>query len=110
MVDANKDTTPRGHDVNIAMLATCGIVGGVVLIVLIIGLQAWFHHAHNVEYERKVVSQPYVELKSLQAKQLEQLHSYRLIDKDKGVVQIPIDLAIDRYLARRGTRPESLPD
>ena len=107
---ARQNTDERGYDINIALIATCGVVAATILLVLIVGLQAWFHHAHDAEHERKVVSQPYVELKSMQAKQLEQLHSYRLLDKDKGIVQIPIDRAIDSYLRKRAARSEAQPD
>ncbi len=105
-----KDTCPRGHDVDVALIATCGIVAAAILVVLIVGLQAWFYHARDAEHQRKVVSQPYIELKSMQAKQLDQLHSYRFQDKDKGIVQIPIDLAIERYLHQRTTRSATQTD
>ncbi len=77
------------------MIVTIGALLVILTFVLILLLQAWFFQAQGQEYSRKVVNQRNEDLATLQAAQAEALHSYRWIDKDKGVVSIPIDRAMD---------------
>jgi hypothetical protein len=38
------------------------------------------------------------------AEQMKQLHSYGWIDRDKGVIHVPIDKAIDQLVAEKGKK------
>lgn len=83
------------------LIITIGVLLVILTFVLILLLQAWFFQAQGEEYDRKVTSQRSEELATLVAAQEETLHSYRWIDKDKGVVGIPIDRAMD-IIVREG--------
>ena len=83
------------------LIVTIGVLLVILTFVLILLLQAWFFQAQGQEYDRKVVNQRNEELATLVAAQEESLHSYRWVDKDKGVVGIPIENAM-AAIAREG--------
>src|SRR3990172_9852623 len=72
-----------------------GFVGAILTVAIIIGLQALFYSVEQEENVEKVYSQSAEELAHLRAEQLELLNSYRWIDREKGVVGIPIDRAME---------------
>ena len=109
-MDEQRDNQQQGGDINLALIVTCGFVAAMLLIVLVIGIQAWFYHAHEAEFERKVVNTPYTELQSLKERQVGTLNSYRHVDQKQGLVQIPIEVAIKQYVQRRAAQPETQPD
>ena len=85
----------RYDDPNVQLSALVGILGSILLFVIIVGLQALFYKMQEDELRLKVYSQPYEELRSLDAKQLEELNSYGWVDQQAGITQIPIDRAMD---------------
>ncbi|MBI2840052.1 MAG: hypothetical protein HYX75_17190 [Acidobacteria bacterium] len=72
-----------------------GFVGAILTVAIIIGLQALFYSVEQEENLQKVYSQSAEELARLRAEQLELLNSYRWIDREKGIVGIPIDRAME---------------
>ena len=82
-------------DVNTLTVAIVGIVGAIMVFVVIVALQVWFYNLQEVETYKKVVSVPPQEYSSLVAEQEAQLNSYRWIDREKGVVAIPIERAAE---------------
>ena len=93
-------STSRSDDPDVPVSVMIGILGAVCLVVLIVVLQAVFYHAEEGERQRKVVSQPSEELSRLRAEQQELLASYGFLDRGKGVVHIPIELAMELEVAR----------
>lgn len=88
VADADSDpNTPR--------TVLVGFVGTVLLFAIIVTLQTLFYNVEKKEFQRKVVNEVPEELASLKARQIENLHSYRWVDKASGVVAIPIDRAIE---------------
>ena len=85
----------RYDDPNVQLSALVGILGSILLFVIIVGLQALFFKMQEDELRLKVYSQPYEELRSLDAQQLEELNSYGWVDQQAGVTQIPIDRAME---------------
>jgi len=85
----------RYDDPNVPASAVVGLVGAVLLFVIIVGLQALFYRMQDAEVAEKVYSQPYEELRQLDADQLEQLNSYGWVDQQAGTVHIPIDRAME---------------
>ncbi len=85
-------------DVDTPMIALVGITSAVFLFVLIIALLAWFNATEQRELRQKIVEPPNEKLEQLDAKQLESINVYRLVDPKKGVIAIPIDRAMDLVL------------
>lgn len=92
----------EGGEPNAPLTALIGIVSAIVLFVVVVLLQALFYRAEQVENVRKVVAVAPQELSQLRAEQLELLHSYKVVDQQKGVVAIPIDLAMKLIVQEAG--------
>lgn len=95
----------EGGEPNAPLTALVGIVFAILLFVVVVLLQAFFYRAEQQENVRKVVAVAPQELSQLRAQQEELLHSYKVIDPQKGVVAIPIDLAIKLVVAEGGKSP-----
>lgn len=76
------------------LIAGFGIASVIGLIVIILGIQAYFDHLRErAEYEK--VALPVAEdLKNLHAQENEELDHYKYLDRNKGTVQIPISRAM----------------
>jgi hypothetical protein len=90
---------------NTPLTALVGIVFAILLFVVVVLLQAFFYRAEQQENERKVVAVAPAELSQLRAQQQELLHSYKLVDPSKGVVAIPIDVAMRLVVSEGGKSP-----
>jgi type II secretory pathway pseudopilin PulG len=90
---------------NTPLTALVGIVFAILLFVVVVLLQAFFYRAEQQENVRKVVAVAPEQLSQLRAQQQELLHSYRLVDPGKGVVAIPIDLAMKLVVSEGGRSP-----
>ena len=71
------------------------VVGTVLTFVIVVFLQALFYRAETAEYERKVVNESPKKLRSARAEQSTLLNEYRWIDRENGVVAIPIERAME---------------
>jgi len=90
---------------NTSLTALVGIVFAILLFVVVVLLQAYFYRAEQQETVRKVVAVAPEQLSQLRAQQQELLHSYKLVDQGKGVVAIPIDLAMKLVVSEGGRSP-----
>ena len=79
-----------------------GIVGCVLVFVIIVALSALFIHVENEEIAKKTAGQAPSDLRLAENEQQVILTEYRWIDKEKGIVRIPIDRAIDLMLQEAG--------
>lgn len=70
-------------------------VGTIVLVIVVLLLEALYHRTAEAELYRKVIAEQPQELRSVHARQLEQLQGYRWIDQTNGIAAIPIDRAIE---------------
>lgn len=93
-------------DTNATLTVTVGAVGVLLLLVIVLALEALFHAVEHKEFERKVVLAQPVELRSLQARQLELLHRYRWVDPSRRVAAIPIERAMELVVREAASRPE----
>lgn len=75
-----------------------GIVGTLILILIVVGLQALFYHVEDDLYSQ-IYAEPQLDVKMVKAQQLELLASYGWVDREKGVVRIPIDRAMEMVVA-----------
>jgi hypothetical protein len=84
-----------------------GAVGMILLMVIVLLVEVLFHRTSEAEIHRKVISEQPLELRQVQAEQLEQLSGYRWVSEPEGVAAIPIDRAIDLVIeeAQTGRKP-----
>src|SRR6187431_2509222 len=95
------------QEANVPLLMTIGAISGFLLLVLMIGTEAWFlrevQHQTAIEWDN-AVPQP---LTGLRAEQHARINSYRWLDKEKTRVAIPIDQAMKIVAARNGKLPST---
>jgi hypothetical protein len=84
-----------------------GAVGMILLMVIVLLVEVLYHRTTQAEVYRKVISEQPLELRQLQAEQLEQLNGYRWVSEPEGVAAIPIDRAVELIVeeAQAGRRP-----
>ncbi|MFP4143811.1 MAG: hypothetical protein ACOCTI_03095 [Phycisphaeraceae bacterium] len=75
----------RTQDVNVAMIATVGVIGTLLLVVAVVGIQAWIRVEMQREVEAKVYTAPQRELEQLRQQQLAELQGGRQVETDEGV-------------------------
>jgi hypothetical protein len=97
------------EDVDSQLIITIGAVSGFLLIVLAIGLQAWFASEEEAELTTKSASAVNYQLADLRNQQQSNLTTYRWVDRDKQIVAIPIDEAEKLLLQNNGKLPATQP-
>jgi hypothetical protein len=94
---------------NVPLLMTIGAVSGVMVIVMAIGIQAWFLREMQKEVSVKWDATPVQPLTDKRAAEVANISSYRWIDKDKQRVAIPIDDAIKLVVQQQNPAPTTQP-
>jgi hypothetical protein len=86
-----------------------GFVGAILTFVVIVALEAMYYHFEKAETQAKNADFTPASLTQLRAEQQEQLQTIGWIDREKGIVRIPIDVAknVVRREMRSTTRPAS---
>jgi len=80
---------------------------GAAIVALVLVLIAYYNVAEDRLLEQRVVAQPDEGLQQIRAEQLDLLGSYRWVDREQGIVGIPIDRAMDLVIAEhRGEETE----
>lgn len=84
-----------------------GAVGMILLMVIVLLVEVLYQRTTQAEIYRKVISEQPLELRQVQAEQLDQLNDYRWVSEPEGVVAIPIERAIDLVVedAQAGRKP-----
>jgi hypothetical protein len=125
MADRELEHLRVGHeqkDVNAIAVTKFGIGLSLIIILSLFGLWGLFHYFAQVEEvspgaagsvpleqvsipkmppEPRLQSTPKMDLSDMRAAEDQLLHHYSWVDRDKGVVRLPIDRAMD-ILAQRG--------
>jgi uncharacterized protein HemX len=97
------------EDVNSQLIITIGAISGFLLIVLAIGLQAWFVSEEQTELNAKSATAVNYQLADLRSEQQNNITTYRWIDRDKKIAAIPIDQAERLLLENNGKLPATQP-
>ena len=79
---------------NVPLLLTIGAVSGIMVIVLSMGIQAWFLREVQREVAAKWDNVPLQPITDIRRNQEIAISQYRWVDKDKKRVAIPIDEAM----------------
>ena len=100
------------EDLNTTKIALAGFISTVIVFALILLMIVLFHREMAEQNQLKVIDQPATEYDSLVADQRAKLASYRWIDAEKKVVQIPIGCAMDLVLGelQKGQAGKSSPE
>jgi hypothetical protein len=84
------DAEPDSKGVTIFTIAT------VVLLLVVMGaVNLYFNYVWNAQLEKKVAEQGSEELDRLHERETKQLTTYEVLDKNRGVVRMPIDRAME---------------
>ena len=92
---------PGESDPSAVSTVIVGVVGVVLAWLIIAGLEVVYYKTARAEFDRKVVQQEPAGLREARTQQLGQLSDYRWIDKDAGIVQLPIDRAMEVLVERQ---------
>jgi len=86
-------------------------VGVALLVVIVLLLEVLYHRTAAAELQRKVIAEQPLELRAVEAEQLEQLSRYRWVDEAAGRAAIPIERAMDLVVdeANRSRRAAAAP-
>jgi hypothetical protein len=76
------------------LIASIGIASILGLTAMILGVQAYFDNLHEQQMYEKVLVPVSQDLKNLHTQEDQELNTYKYIDRNKGVVQIPIARAM----------------
>lgn len=85
-------------DVDATAVATIGIFGAILAFVLIVGAQVLFYRVTKENDFKTQVAVGSTELHQVQTEQRTQINSYRWVDKEKEIVAIPIERAMELEL------------
>jgi hypothetical protein len=97
------------QEVNVPLILTIGIVSGIMLLVIVIGTEAWFQSEEQAEFASKAVEFPHQGLLDLQSGQRANINSYHWVDKKNNVVAIPIGRAMEVMMETNGNLPTTAP-
>ncbi len=81
-----------------------GLIGTVILVLIVVGLQTWFYAYERDELTEKVVLRDYEELSTLVKTQQDNLKTYRWVDPASGIVSIPIQVAMEQVARESGSQ------
>lgn len=87
---------------NLPMIAGIALALGLALWAGVILLEAWVNTRVAQEQEIKIVAPPMVELDAYKAEQQALLSEYRWTDQEAGVVQLPIERAMELVVQESG--------
>ena len=83
------------RDVNIKSVFIFMFVSAIVVCVCLFGVDQYFVIANEKMYYNHVLKPENIELKELRQKETETLSNYKLLNADKGTVQLPIARAME---------------
>lgn len=97
------------QEVNTSLILTTGLMSVLLLVVIVIGVQAWFLNEEHAEVEAKWESSPNVALADLWAGQQAKINQTRWVSKEQGRAAIPIADAMRVVAAAGGKLPVTQP-
>lgn len=82
-------------DPKVSTTLVVGALGVILTVVIILALQVLFYRTAQREYVAKVVEVGSEKLERTEAEQRALLEGYRWVDRDNGVVALPIERAME---------------
>jgi len=93
--DKSVDQGYEDSDVRVGFIAWSGVGIVFFLIVTILAVQAYFDSLKNQQEFVKVLEPISEDYRNLRAREDAELYSYKYSDREKGIVRLPIQRAID---------------
>ena len=87
---------------NNLVIAIWGVGSIVVLVIMVTWLRTYFVDVQTEVVYQTVLSVENPKLKDIQARDTEALNTYGWVDKEKGVVRIPIERAMELEVQQAG--------
>jgi hypothetical protein len=78
------------------------VIGIIVLLITVFGLQGLYYQSEQREAQRKLLTPEYIDLQRMRAEQRANLAGYRWADREKHVVTIPIERAMQQVIQEHG--------
>ena len=97
------------QEVNVPLIVTIGIVSGIMLLVTVIGVQAWYQDEEQAEAAAKAQEYQNTWLDNLKTDQQANIGTYRWVDKKTGTVAIPVSDAMKIMADTRMHPPTTQP-
>lgn len=101
---------------NARAIAAFGAVTIVLLVAIVLGLQFYYDRVLEQQVYIQVLAPQSQALTALRARENEELHAYRYIDREKGTVRLPVARAMELLAAEYAqgrlpypTRPVKVP-
>ena len=94
------------EDTNSPLILVIGAVSGFLVIVIVIGLQAWFLSEEQTELSQVYSEAENYQLQELREEQERNLSTYRWIDREKQIVAVPVDEAMKMLIENKGKLPQ----
>lgn len=94
--ETNKKEKEIGIDLSTLIIWEVGIVFALLMVVMTVYLYGLYLRVENAESARKLYTPRLAEVANIKLEQQYQISRYSWIDQDKGLVSIPIDLAMDK--------------
>ena len=95
------------QEVNAPLIFTVGVLSGLILLVMVFGMQAMFYMAERAETTKKWEQSTNTWLEDLRREQARNIMSERWLDVENQIVTMPIDRAMDYVVAHQGRLPAS---
>ncbi len=99
----------RYDDLHTGTITLVGIVSAVITFVIIVAAQVLYYQFQSIEHQRKSVDVPLAQTDAALKIQNEELNSYSWIDREKGSVSVPIEVAKKEVLQEMTQNTEEKP-
>ena len=93
-------------DTNNRFIVGAGVLSVLIIVVLLVWLRSWFFVGKHEAMQKMVLSVQNPALEELKMREALRLGSYGWVDKENGVVHIPIDRAIELIAKEAETRTQ----
>jgi hypothetical protein len=100
-MEHHDDVGYEKRDVNVIKVLIPTLLSGVIIAVFLVGLDQYFLITKEKMYFDQVLKPESVALKELQQKEFQTLTNYKVIDKDRGTYQIPIERAMELEVSEK---------
>ena len=94
---------PPDHPEQTKVIFLWGVASVVILVILLVWLRSYFFLVRNETIQANFLSAPNPKIDELHAHEQQVLNSYGWVDRQKGIVHIPIDQAME-LMVREGGR------
>ncbi|MEM6313187.1 MAG: hypothetical protein AAF743_03825 [Planctomycetota bacterium] len=85
--------------INIPVVCVVGLIGTLIMVNLVLGVQAWYFWSTDRLMAERAQGARDRDLRLLTAEQTANMTAVRFTDESKQTVAVPIDMAIDMWLA-----------